>query len=197
MAGNEASTIAGGVDDSAETAESRISISIFLVLLILMIFVLPSIGVGDENGSLYGVIVISVLLCSGVSIAWQRKGLFLLSGVLAVVAIFARFCAHRTPSHHWVVWSEVAVLASTLIIVVTLLLRIFSSKGPVTRVSLQAAVAVYLLFGTAWSNAYILAMQYNPQSFHSAVSLSSISAEGWLYYSFVTLTRWVMEISRR
>jgi hypothetical protein len=188
MAGNEASTIAGGVDDSAETPESRISISIFLGLLILMIFVLPSIGFGDENGSRYGFIVISVLLCSGVSIAWQRRRLFLFSGVLAVVAISARFCAHRTPSHLWVVWSEVAVLASTLIIAVTLLLRIFSGKGPVTRVSIQAAIAVYLLFGTAWSNAYILAMQYNPQSFHSAVALSSISAEGWLYYSFVTLT---------
>lgn len=57
-----------------------------------------------------------------------------------------------------------------------------------TAVSIQAAIAAYLLFGLGWANAYLLVMQRNPHSFHSTVGLSSSSSVEWYYYNYVTLT---------
>jgi voltage-gated potassium channel Kch len=69
-----------------------------------------------------------------------------------------------------------------------LVLHIFRRARPITAVSIQAAIAVYLLFGLGWANAYLLVMQRNPHSFHSTVGLSSSSSVEWYYYSYVTLT---------
>jgi hypothetical protein len=188
MAASQPPALAGDIDDQAEISESQIRISIFLGLLILTVFVLPSLGLGERHPQLYGIIVSSVVFCSGVSIAWPRRRLFLSSMLIVALAISAKLCALLTSSHFWILWSEVATLAAILTISLTLLLQIFRSKGPVTRVSIQAAIAVYLLFGTAWANAYVIAMQHNPQSFHGTVALSVSSPDEWLYYSFVTLT---------
>jgi voltage-gated potassium channel len=188
MVGSEPPTVVGDVDDQPEIPEARIMISIFLGLLILTVFVMPSVGFGEHHEQRYRTIVSCVLFCSGVSIAWRRRGLLLSSALIVLVAISAQLRALWTPTHYWILCSETATLAATLIISWTLLLQIFRSKGPITSVSLQAAIAVYLLFGTAWANAYIIAMQQNPHSFQSTIALSSSSSEEWMYYSFVTLT---------
>jgi hypothetical protein len=188
MVGSEPPAVVDDVDDHPETAESRIMISTFLGLLILTVFVMPSVGLGQHHEQWYRVIVCCLLFCLGVSIAWHRRGLFLSSAFTAVAAVSAQLCALGIPTRFWILCSEMATLAAILIISWTLLLQIFRSKGPVTSVSLQAAIAVYLLFGTAWTHAYVIAMEQNPHSFQSTVSLSSSSPEEWLYYSFVTLT---------
>jgi hypothetical protein len=188
MVGSEPPTVVGDVDDQPEIPEARIMIPIFLGLLILTVFVMPSLGFGEHHWQWYSIIVSSVLFCSGVSIAWHRRGLFLFSAIAAVVAVSTQVYALRVPSHFGILCSEMTILAATLVISWTLLLQIFRSEGPVTSVSLQAAIAVYLLFGTTWANAYTIAIQQNPHSFQSEVPLSSSSSEEWMYYSFVTLT---------
>jgi hypothetical protein len=44
-----------------------------------------------------------------------------------------------------------------------------------------AAIAIYLLFGLAWANAYLIAMQLKPNSFYSTVGLSSSYVSEWYY----------------
>jgi hypothetical protein len=188
MAGSEPPTVVGDVDDQTEISEPRIMIPIFLGLLVLTVFVMPSLGFGEHHWQGYSIIASSVLFCSGVSIAWHRRGLFLFSAIAAVVSVSTQVYALRIPSHVAILCSEATILAATLVISWTLLLQIFRSEGPVTSVSLQAAIAVYLLFGTTWANAYVIAIQQNPHSFQSEVPLSSSSSEEWMYYSFVTLT---------
>jgi Ion channel len=117
-----------------------------------------------------------------------QKRSFLLLRTHRCSRSFRKLCALRIPSHFFILSSETATLAAIAIISWTLLLQIFRNKGPVTSVSIQAAIAVYLLFGTAWANAYLIAMQQNPHSFQSTFPLPSSSPEEWLYYSFVTLT---------
>jgi hypothetical protein len=188
MVGSDPPAVLADVDDQPEIPEAQVMISIFLGLLILTVFVMPAIGFGEHHEQRYRIIVSSLLFCAGASVAWHRKGLFLSSAFTVVVAVSAQLCALRIPTHFWIVCSETAILAATLIISWTLLLQIFRGKGPVTSVSLQAAIAVYLLFGTAWANAYTIAMQQDPHSFQSTITLSSSSPEEWMYYSFVTLT---------
>ena len=95
--------------------------------------------------------------------------------------------SYRLP-HTSVVCSELAAVIAVLMISWILLLQIFRSTAPTTVVSIQGAIAVYLLFGLAWANAYLIVMQLNPHSFQSTVGLSSSSATEWYYYSYVTLT---------
>jgi voltage-gated potassium channel Kch len=188
MVGSDPPAVVGDDEDQPEIPEARIMIPIFLGLLILTVFVMPSLGFGEHHEQRYSIIVSSVLFCSGASIALHRRGLFLFSVIAAVVAVSAQVYALRIPSHFGILCSGMATLAATVVISWTLLLQIFRSKGPVTPVSLQAAIAVYLLFGTTWANAYVIAIQENPHSFQSTIALSSTSSEEWMYYSFVTLT---------
>jgi Ion channel len=193
MSDSETPAVADDIDSQPETLEpeapeSQIRISIFLGLLILTVLVLPSVGLGVRHPQGYGLVGTSVLLCSGISIAWERRRLFIFSVLVAVVTVCAKLFALWMPSPFWILYSEGATLVSIATICWTLLLQIFQRGGPVTQVSIQAAIAVYLLFGTAWSNAYLIAQQHNPSSFKSTVALSSTSPEEWLYYSYVTLT---------
>jgi voltage-gated potassium channel Kch len=188
MSGSETPAIEDEIDELPEAAESQIRISIFLALLVLTVFVLPALGLGVGHLQGYGIIVSCLLFCSGVSIAWGRRRLFIFSALVAVVAICAKLCFLWMPSPFWLLYSEGATLAGILTICWTLLLQIFDNEGPVTQVSIQAAIAVYLLFGAAWSNAYLIAQQHNPGSFRSTVALSSTSSDEWLYFSYVTLT---------
>ena len=194
MAGSQPA-LAGDIDDQAETPESQVRISIFLGLLILTVFVLPSFGLGEDHGQLYSIIVSSVLYCSGISIGWHSRRLFLSSLLIVVVAIFAKLCALLTPSPFWMLASDGARRPGKLTLTISLTLpscKILSKQqvGPVTRVSIQAAIAAYLLFGTAWANAlHAFAMQQNLVSPSRRLQLCSVSSsDEWLYYSFVTLT---------
>ena len=181
-------TAVDAIDDRTEFANSQVRISIFLGLLILTVFVLPSIGFGERHEKGYGLLVTVVLFCSGVSIAWRQKGFFYLSGLAAFVAVVATGCALWIPSYFWTLSGEIATIVSIVIIAWTLLAQIFQHEELTTPISIQAAIAVYLLFGAAWANGYLIAMQLNPHSFQSTVALSAASVNEWIYFSFVTLT---------
>src|SRR5258705_6004147 len=71
------------VDQTADTLGSQINISIFLGLLILTVFVMPSIGFGSKNERWHSNIVFSILIGAGIAIAWRRHGLFLSSQQLS------------------------------------------------------------------------------------------------------------------
>jgi hypothetical protein len=172
----------------AETLGSQINISIFLGLIILTVFVMPSIGLGDKHEKWYGDAAFSILIGAGTAIAWRRRGLFLFSALVGLITLSVRWMALWLPSRSWELCSEVATLVAVLMISWILILDIFRRAKPITAVSIQAAIAVYLLFGLGWANAYLLVMQRNPHSFQSTVGLSSSSSAEWYYYSYVTLT---------
>jgi voltage-gated potassium channel Kch len=176
------------VDKFADTLGSQINISIFLGLLILTVFVMPSIGLGDKHEKWYGDAAFSILIGAGTAIAWRRRGLFVFSALIGFLTLIVRWLDLWMPTRSWELYSEVATLIAVLMISWILLLQIFRRAGPITAVSLQAAIAVYLLFGLGWANAYLLVIQRNPHSFQSTVGLSSSSSTEWYYYSYVTLT---------
>jgi hypothetical protein len=186
--GKTETTESGIVDKFADTLGSQINISIFLGLVVLTVFVMPSIGLGEEHERWYGNIVFSILIAAGTAIAWRRRGLFLLSALIGFFGLSLRWLALWRPSRSWELCSEAATLIAVLMISWILLLQIFRRARPITAVSIQAAIAVYLLFGLAWANAYLIVTQLNPHSFQSTVGLSSSSATEWYYYSYVTLT---------
>jgi hypothetical protein len=95
-------------DKNADTLGSQINISIFLGLIILTVFVMPSIGLGDEHERWYGDVVFSILIGAGTAIAWRRRGLFVFSAVIGFLTLLVRWLALWMPTRSWELRSEVA-----------------------------------------------------------------------------------------
>lgn len=169
-----------------ETWQSQANLSLFLALLVFTGFVLPSLGFGRSDLRLYSDLVFSVLLISGVSIAFRRRKLFLFAASFAAVTLVLRWIGFWSLERTWELWGNSWSIAAVAIISVILLSEVFR-EGPVTSARIQGAIAVYLLFGVAWAHAYQIANTVQPGSFSSAAGqLSNVG--DWSYYSFVTLT---------
>lgn len=169
-----------------ETWQSQANLSLFLLLEILIAFVLPSLGFGREDIQLYSDLGFSILLISGVAIAWGQWKLFVPTSLVAGIALAVRWIMwyHRTP--RTLLWSDWTTLAAVGMIAVVLLSQIFR-PGRVSHLRIQGAIAVYLLFGVIWAHAYHIVAVLHPGSFRGPTDeLSNLG--GWAYYSYVTLT---------
>ena len=169
-----------------ETWGSEVNLSLFLGLLVLIVFVLPSVGFAKDNERLYTEVSYSVLLASGVGIAWRSRALFLASASIAGVAIVLKWVNMVGDRHSLGIWPDLTSLA-TIILIVFILLREVFSVGPITANRIQGAIAVYLLFGVAWAHAFHIAEVTNAGSFNTDThELSSV--RDYIYFSFITLT---------
>jgi len=169
-----------------ESWQSQANLSFFLALLVTVGFVLPSLGFGKSDEALYSDLVFSLMLMSGVAIAWGQRWLFLLSFCVASATLAVRWMAFFTPTHALQVWSGVWSLTATLMIALVLLAQVFR-EGPVTSYRVQGAIAVYLLFGAGWAHAYHLTAILHPGSFNAPAGDMN-SPLDWTYFSFVTLS---------
>ena len=170
----------------AQTWESQLNLSLFLGLLALTIFLMPALGLEHPERQFSRDLIFSVLLISGVAIAWGQRWLFAFSSCVAAVALGVRWAAWWIRTDDFALWSEIATLASVALICWVLLSQIFRS-GIVTSARLQGAVAVYLLLGLGWAHCYHIANRLTPGSFQSSVG-NLFSVVEWYYYSFATLT---------
>jgi hypothetical protein len=168
------------------TWESQANLGLFLALLVFCVFILPLIGFGKEHTTLYTDSVYSVLIVSGVAIAWGRRELFYAAAVLGFTAIVVRWTAFHNPTAPFQLWREILTLATISMITLILLVQIFS-RGAVTLMRVQGAIAVYLLFGFSWAQGYMIASHFDPSAFSSSVGTFTSSSD-WMYYSFTTLT---------
>jgi hypothetical protein len=175
-----------GRDLIAQTWESQLNLSLFLGLLVFTVFLLPAVGVERPYGRLLRDLIFSVVLISGVAIAWGQRHLFILSSCVASVALGIRLAAWWIRTEQFALWREVVTLVSLALICWVLLSQIFRA-GIVTSARVQGAVAVYLLLGVAWAHCYQIANRLTPDSFQSSVG-DRFSVVEWFYYSFATLT---------
>ena len=169
-----------------ESWQSQANLSFFLALLVVVGFILPVAGIWKDDERLYSDAAFSLLLISGVAIAWGRRWLFALSCFVGSAALAVRWMAYLTPTHALQVWAGVWSLVAILVIALVLLAQVFR-PGPVTSYRIQGAIAVYLLFGIGWAHAYHITAMLHPGSFHSPAG-EMTNVVDWAYYSFVTLT---------
>ncbi len=108
-----------------ESWQSQANLSFFLVLLVVVAFVLPSLGFGRTDVQVYSDIAFSLLLISGVAIAWGRRKLFLPAVVVGSAALAVRWMAFFTPTPTLQLWADEWTLAATLVIAIVLLLQVF------------------------------------------------------------------------
>ncbi len=115
----------------AQTWQSQLNLSLFLGLLILTLFLLPSLGVDHSSGRFARDLVFSVVFISGVAIGWGQRRLFIFSSCIAAVALIIRWVAWYIRTDDFDLLREISTLASVLIICLVLLSQIFR-KGIVT-----------------------------------------------------------------
>jgi hypothetical protein len=167
--------------------QSQASLSLFLFLLILMAFVIPSVRFANINTlALYEDIGFASVSIVGAAIAWRNRKLFLLTSLVAIVAILLRWATWWRPTNALFLWSISVGLAAILTLTAVLLWQVFRS-GPVTVMRIQGAIAAYLCLGFGWAHAYHLAALLDPHAFEAAGSNVSF-AISWVNYSFGMLT---------
>jgi Ion channel len=170
----------------AESWQSQANLTFFLGLAVALGFVLPVLGFGKNDEILYSDFCFTLMIISGVAIAWGRPWLFGLAAFVGSVTIAVRWMAFFTPTATLQVWSGAWSVATILVISLILLAQVFRA-GPVTRHRLEGAIAVYLLFGVGWAHAYHLTGLLHPGSFNTPQG-EIPSVLDWVYFSFITLT---------
>jgi hypothetical protein len=118
--------------------QSGANLSLFLFLLVVVAFVLPSIGFEKHNLPLYADIVFSVVLVVGAAIAWGNRKLFVLTSLVSILAIVVRWVALWTPKNALILWRVLTGLVAILMITTVLLWQVFR-PGPVKVMRIQGA----------------------------------------------------------
>ncbi len=169
-----------------QTWQSQANLAVFLLLLAVTVFILPALNVERSHLRFYGDVVYSFMLVTGIAIAWGQRKLMFVAGAIGAVTLAARWLAWAAPGTKIEIWNEVASLASVLAIAYVLLAQIFR-KGPINVMRVLGAVAVYLLLGVAYAQAYQIAIRFNPMAISSSEG-AVIEFRDWIYFSFSTLS---------
>lgn len=161
-------------------------LSIFLFMIVLIIFILPPLGYLDIVGRFIVDTFFSLLLISGIaSLPKRHKGASIVVGVVVVITLIFRWSDFIEPSHLLDILDYLATIASIILFCVVILAQVLKN-GPITFRRIQGAIAVYLLLGLGWAHAYELIEYLSPGAFAGTI-YSSGRFSSWLYFSFVTL----------
>jgi Ion channel len=160
------------------------SLSVLLLTLIIFGLVLPALNIGVSGRSILPDVIFSLLLISGIATVWsESRWIFRVVAIIALGALLIRWLARFMSAGAFASWDaapDMIALAALALVVLTKVLR----PGTITAQRIQGAVAVYLLFGLIWANAYEWTESVHPNSFNGA----GVNGASWTYYSFVTLT---------
>jgi Ion channel len=115
----------------------------------------------------------------------DRPRAVLIVSVIMVAALLVRWASWLFPTADLAVWREISTLV-TLVALCCVVLALVLRRGPITTRRIEGAIAVYLLLGFSWAQAYELVALWHPGAFTGAVD--GRGSLPWTYYSFVTLT---------
>jgi hypothetical protein len=166
--------------------ESDRGLTALLIVLVVMIFIVPASGLAKTTGRIVIDALFTLLMIAGVSAVTRQRIASRVMVTIAAAGLVLRWLGQFSPSPS----VEAAVALSGVASVATLAYLVLSQvfrAGAVTKDRIMGAIAVYLLLGLAWGEAFQSVEHLNPGSFSTAASVP-INLEGWTYYSFVTLT---------
>jgi Ion channel len=166
--------------------QSQANLSFFLILQVVISFLLPSLGFAKDDLRIYADLGFSIMLISGVALAWGWPKLFWFAAPIGLLGLFFRWMNWWQGTITSSLLSDWATIFAALAIVVVLLAQVFRA-GRVTHVRIQGAIAAYLLLGAAWAHAYHITEILHPRSFALPAG-EMLSAIDWIYFSFITLT---------
>ena len=165
------------------------SLTFFLAILILVIFVMfPLAGLG-WLGKFIVDLVLSILLLSGAVATKRSRTLTILVVLLTIAGLAVHWTGAYVPKFSHPVLESVLLLSCLLAFALITLVQVFS-PGVINLHRVLGAIAAYLLIGLLWSYAYALADMLVPGSIRPMVNAQEEVAPmaRYVYFSFSTLT---------
>ncbi|MBP0593385.1 two pore domain potassium channel family protein [Paraburkholderia sp. LEh10] len=167
----------------------KANMAVLLTLLVISVFGVPSF---TEPGGLVGRtlqdLLLSLILITGVVSATERPRAFLLITLVALAAITLRLAGWVVPAHLTLAIRDATTLVAVALITVIIGMNVFG-PGKVTFDRIDGAIALYILLGVLWAQAYQLVSSVIPMAFYSAsLHTNSLDRSIWIYFIFVTLT---------
>jgi hypothetical protein len=160
-------------------------LSIFLVMIVVVVFILPSLASLGITGRLFFDIFFSLLLISGIASMSGRRRVFVTLTGISMVALMVRWIDSFNASPLLDVLNLLATITAVILFSTVVLSQVLK-KGPITAYRIQGAIAVYLLLGLAWAHTYDLIEYLSPGAFTGTIT-DSARFSSWMYFSFVTL----------
>ncbi len=169
--------------------EMNYGLSALLAALVVYVFVLQPIQELGLTRVLWAEVLFALVLAAGVWTVWNRRAHAVIFAATAGIGEVVRWVHWVAPSIGLAPW---AALSSSLAIglLMFLVLTHVMAPGPITFHRIRGAVAVYLLIGFMWAQAYDFLQTLIPGSFQLPSTVAGESARSWtlLYFSFSTLT---------
>jgi hypothetical protein len=165
------------------------SMVILLVLLVLTVFVLPVVVTSSSvvDRIAQDLLLSSILVCGLVVASHRSRGIAWIALAMLVV-IVVRWAGWLSPNGLGLMIRDQAGILSLTLLGALMGTTVFGA-GTVTRDRIGGAVALYMLVGLIWADAYQLISVVVPGSFVDASARDgSLDRASWVYFSFVTLT---------
>jgi hypothetical protein len=169
--------------------DSDHGLAAMLALLALYIFVIyPLVGADAIDGGLVS-ISFSLILVAGIVATATHHMIRIGVVVLTTVALAAHWAHVVIGGRDAHIVATAAALVFFAVQAWHLSIRVFG-RGTVNIYRILGAVAVYLVIGLLWANAYLLLYLLNPESMRFAPGSQRFEPpiSEMVYYSFVTLT---------
>jgi hypothetical protein len=165
------------------------SMAVLLLLLLLNVFVVPFAVAPDSfSARIVRDVFLSLILLSGAATAWDHRRQFVTIALVASLAVVARWTGWFIPPEKTLGLLDETTLFSLGILCAVIGIRVFAG-GTVTFDRILGAIALYILIGVLWAQAYQLVSIRVPGAY------AGIAHDGgapdrsiWVYFSFVTLT---------
>ena len=139
--------------------------TLLLVMLVATIFLFPVVApaFGDRSRAAFDVVYVLALLAGAFAIG-EHRGAATLAAALALAAMAAAWLPLPLPEGMRRVGHQLASLATIALIAGVIGMRVFGA-GRITTDRVLGAVALYLLLGLVWGNAYEIAALVDPKAF--------------------------------
>ena len=157
----------------------------FLFLLFSMLFLFTAVPLLDRflGVKLLVSIFFTALLISGIYAVSENKLSLVITLVVALLALAARWFNYSVPSASLEFMTNALGLIFSTYVAIVILSRVFR-ETEVTADVIYGAICVYLLMGVMWASLYALLEGVQPGSFRA----EDVRPGDFIYYSFVTQT---------
>jgi hypothetical protein len=170
----------------ARVWEGDHGLSLFLVILLLTVFVVPAVVPAGSTAALVFDVFYSLLVITGVMGVSSDRRIRRVLTAAVVLSLGVRWLGWIIPSRPLDMLSAGSWVVTTGLLAGVVLMRVFRA-GTVNAHRILGAIAAYILFALTWAGAYATVAYCYPGAFRGVAEGHRVEAE-LLYYSLVTLT---------
>jgi hypothetical protein len=180
-----------------QLATTDAGLTFLLISLCVLIFVLyPLSEPRTITNYLLDALTVLVMISGAYTVSDRSRALFWCVVALALLSFVLQVLPYAYLNRSVLLLNNASTMLFLIPVTGAVLYRVLR-KGPVTAHRIQGAVAVYLMLGLIWAQAYSLVYISDPSSFdlgrsiEGRVDLETIQTKGvsrLIYFSFVTIT---------